>query len=99
MIASNPPYIAEGDSHLPALAHEPATALTAGPDGLNDLRDLIANAPDALETNGWLLLEHGHDQAESVRALLSARGFAQVRSHSDIAGIPRCSGGQWLKRR
>lgn len=99
VIASNPPYIADGDCHLPALSHEPTAALTAGPDGMNDLRDLIASTPDALETNGWLLLEHGHDQAEAVRRLLSTRGFEHVSSRSDIAGIPRCSGGQWLKRR
>jgi release factor glutamine methyltransferase len=99
VIASNPPYIAEGDHHLPALSHEPITALTAGADGLEDLRTLIATAPDALEDGGWLLLEHGHDQAQTVRDLLSVRGFEQVNSRIDLAGIERCSGGQWSKRR
>ena len=99
LIASNPPYIADNDHHLPALAHEPLSALTAGAEGLDDLRVLISNAPDALEVGGWLLLEHGHDQAGAVRELLLAAGFEQVGSRTDLAGIQRCSGGQWLKRR
>jgi release factor glutamine methyltransferase len=99
VIASNPPYIAEQDDHLPALAHEPISALTAGQDGLNDLRDLVATAPEALQAQGWLLLEHGHDQAPAVRALLSDRGFQQVQSRADLAGIERCSGGQWPQGR
>jgi release factor glutamine methyltransferase len=99
VIASNPPYIAEGDHHLPALTHEPITALTAGPDGLDDIRAQIATAPESLEPGGWLLLEHGHDQAQAVRHLLSARGFEQVSSRTDLTGIERCSGGQWPKRR
>ncbi len=94
LIASNPPYIAEGDAHLPALAHEPEAALTAGAHGLDDLRTLVATAPGALQPGGWLLLEHGHDQAGAVRALLLAAGFGQVGSRTDLAGIERCSGGQ-----
>lgn len=99
LIASNPPYIADHDHHLPALAHEPISALTAGADGLDDLRVLIHAAPDALETGGWLLLEHGHDQAEAVRSLMLTEGFEHVSSRTDLAGIPRCSGGQWSKQR
>jgi release factor glutamine methyltransferase len=99
VIASNPPYIAEGDHHLPALSHEPISALTAGTDGMGDLRILIATGPEALEDGGWLLLEHGHDQAQTVRDLLSTRGFEQVNSRTDLAGIERCSGGQWSNRR
>ncbi len=97
LIVSNPPYIAEGDPHLDALCHEPLSALTAGADGLDDLRTLIAQAPKHLSAGGWLLLEHGHDQALAVRALLSQAGFAQVNSRKDLAGIERCSGGQWPK--
>ena len=96
IIASNPPYIASADPHLGALTHEPAQALTAGPDGLDDLRHIIAQAPAHLLPTGWLLLEHGYDQAETVRALLTQRGFVQVQSRQDLAGIARCSGGQWL---
>ena len=99
VIASNPPYIAEHDEHLAALVHEPISALTAGPDGLADLRTLIQQAPEALRPGGWLLLEHGHDQAIAVRALLQTRGFAKVDSRTDLAGIERCSGGQWPEQR
>lgn len=99
LIASNPPYIAEGDPHLTALGHEPGSALTAGPDGLDDIRSLVTSVPGALNPNGWLLLEHGHDQAGAVRRLLQAAGFTQVGSRTDLAGIERCSGGQWPLRR
>lgn len=99
LIVSNPPYIAEDDAHLPALVHEPKTALTSGSDGLRDLRTLIDTAPDALFPGGWLLLEHGHDQAESVRALMLARGFERVSSRVDLAGIARCTGGAWPEQR
>jgi release factor glutamine methyltransferase len=95
LIASNPPYIAEGDHHLAALIHEPINALTAGPDGLDDIRLIVAQAPAALNPGGWLLIEHGHDQAAAVRALLEAAGFKQVSSRNDLAGIARCSGGRW----
>lgn len=95
LIVSNPPYIAEGDPHLPALRHEPLAALTAGADGLDDFRAIVAQAPDALEAGGWLLLEHGHDQAPAVQALLRERGFAAVAGRTDLAGIVRCSGGRW----
>ncbi len=95
LIVSNPPYIAEGDPHLPDLAHEPRSALAAGTDGLDDLRQIVARAPAHLVPGGWLLLEHGWDQAAAVRALLSAAGFADVASRQDLAGIERCSGGRW----
>jgi release factor glutamine methyltransferase len=99
LIASNPPYIAEGDAHLHALRHEPISALTAGPDGLADLRRLVDGAPACLHSGGWLLLEHGHDQAAPVRAMLQARGFEGVTSRNDLAGIARCSGGRWPVQR
>ncbi|MCT8178812.1 peptide chain release factor N(5)-glutamine methyltransferase [Variovorax sp. CY25R-8] len=93
LIASNPPYIAAGDPHLPALQHEPVSALVAGADGLDDIRRIVADAPAHLAEGGWLLLEHGHDQAPAVRQLLAAQGFAEVQSREDLAGIARCSGG------
>ena len=93
LIVSNPPYIAEGDAHLPALAHEPRSALVSGADGLDDLRRIVATAPAHLAPGGWLLLEHGWDQAAAVRALLTDAGFTQVQSRRDLAGIERCSGG------
>ena len=95
VIASNPPYIAIDDPHLPALRHEPPAALVAGADGLDDIRQIVQNAPSHLAEGGWLLLEHGHDQAAAVRQLLETRGFAEVQSRDDLAGIARCSGGIW----
>jgi release factor glutamine methyltransferase len=95
LIASNPPYIASADPHLPALVHEPLEALTAGVDGLDDLRQITLQAPAHLYPGGWLLLEHGYDQAATVRQLLAGQGFAQVQSRRDLAGLERCSGGQW----
>ena len=95
LIVSNPPYIAAQDCHLAALTHEPLQALASGADGLDDIRTIVQQAPAHLQSDGWLLLEHGYDQAASVRALLLATGFTQVQSHRDLAGIERCSGGQW----
>jgi release factor glutamine methyltransferase len=94
-IVSNPPYIARNDPHLAALAHEPLSALTAGNDGLDDIKNIVKTAPQHLHQGGWLLLEHGHDQASSVCDLLAQRGFKQVQSRMDLAGIARCSGGRW----
>jgi len=95
-IVSNPPYIADADPHLAALCHEPLQALTSGPDGLDDLRAIITQAPQCLKPGGWLLLEHGYDQAAAVRQLLRAKGFVDVQSRQDLAGIERCSGGCWF---
>ena len=97
LIVSNPPYIATRDEHLAALAHEPQGALVAGPDGLDDVRAIIGQAPARLAAGGWLLLEHGYDQADAVRALLAGAGFQEIGSRPDLAGIPRCSGGLWLE--
>ena len=95
LIASNPPYIADADPHLEALRHEPLVALTAGKDGLDDIREIVETVPEHLVSGGWLLLEHGYDQAAEVRQLLKLRGFEQVESRLDLAGIERCSGGRW----
>jgi release factor glutamine methyltransferase len=94
-IVSNPPYIAATDPHLAALTHEPLQALASGSDGLDDLRQIVAAAGPCLVPGGWLLLEHGHDQAAAVRDLLHSAGFTQVQSRRDLAGIERCSGGQY----
>ena len=95
LIVSNPPYIAEDDPHLPALQAEPRQALVSGVDGLDDIRHIIEQAPHHLNAGAWLLLEHGFDQAPQVCALLETHGFLQVQSRVDLAGIKRCSGGQW----
>ena len=95
VIVSNPPYIAAQDAHLAALTHEPLQALASGDDGLDDIRTIIAQAPTHLLPGGWLLLEHGYDQAATVRRLLQSAGFTSVQSRQDLAAIERCSGGQW----
>ncbi|SAL03342.1 HemK family modification methylase [Caballeronia calidae] len=96
-IVSNPPYIASDDPHLEQgdLRFEPRGALTDDADGLSAIRAIIETAPFLLANSGALWLEHGYDQAESVRALLQARGFTDVRSMCDLAGIERCSGGRF----
>ena len=95
LVLSNPPYIADGDPHLPALRHEPLLALTPGGDGLDALREIIAGAPARLAPGGWLLLEHGWDQAAAVAALLAQAGFADIGTRQDIEAQPRCTGGCW----
>ena len=96
LIVSNPPYIADGDSHLAALVHEPLMALTSGTDGLDAIRHIVLDAPRYLNHGGWLLLEHGYDQAAVVRELLQEQGFVQVSGRCDLSGIERCSGGRLL---
>ncbi|KAA0947042.1 peptide chain release factor N(5)-glutamine methyltransferase [Pseudomonas sp. ANT_H14] len=96
LIISNPPYIADTDPHLAAgdVRFEPASALVAGHDGLDDLRLIIAQAPVHLDAGGWLLLEHGYDQAQAVRDLLLAQGFEEVQSRIDLGGHERISLGR-----
>jgi release factor glutamine methyltransferase len=95
VIVSNPPYIARDDTHLQQgdLRFEPASALASGADGLDDIRRIVADAPAHLKPGGWLLFEHGWDQAERCRDLLAGAGFAQVGSAADLAGIERVSFG------
>ncbi len=96
LIVSNPPYIAAGDPHLSQgdLRFEPAAALTDNADGLTDLAAIIDGAPLRLQMGGWLLIEHGHDQAAAVRALLERAGWQQPQSWRDLAGIERVTGAQ-----
>lgn len=91
VIVSNPPYIAAQDPHLQQgdLRFEPPGALASGQDGLDDIRHIVQEAPRHLTAHGWLMLEHGYDQAGAVRQLLIAAGFKQVHSRQDIAGIER----------
>jgi len=97
LIVSNPPYVAGDDPHLDRgdLRFEPRVALTPGPDGLALIRRLIESAPEHLAAGGWLLLEHGYDQAAEVRSLLGGAGFTDVESRTDLAGIERVSGGRF----
>jgi release factor glutamine methyltransferase len=96
LIVSNPPYIAETDAHLAQgdLRFEPRSALASGADGLDDIRHIITHAKNHLNAGGWLLLEHGYDQAAQVRALFDASGYTEIFSAPDLAGIERVSGGR-----
>ena len=100
LIASNPPYIAAEDEHLHRgdLRHEPASALASGADGLDDIRVIARDAPAHLRAGGWLLLEHGWDQGEAVRALLRAAGFADVDTALDWEQRDRVTLGRWPGR-
>jgi release factor glutamine methyltransferase len=99
LIVSNPPYIAGDDAHLAALRHEPRMALTPGGDGLDALRHIAAGATAHLQPGGWLLLEHGYDQAEAVSALLRSHGLHDVQTRHDLAGQPRCTGARSVAAR
>ena len=95
VIVSNPPYIAANDPHLRDLRHEPLSALASGADGLDDLRHIIAHSGPYLREGGWLLLEHGYDQAKPVAELLKAAGFKAIGHQTDLGGVTRCTGGRW----
>ncbi len=95
LVASNPPYLDANDVHLPQLRHEPRGALVAGEQGLADLRQVAQGARHWLTPGGWLLLEHGWTQGESVRALLHAAGYRHVRTERDYGGNERVTLGQW----
>ena len=98
LIVANPPYVASGDSHLARgdLRFEPPAALAAGPDGLEAIRRIVADASGFLQQGGWLLFEHGYDQAPACKDLLRKAGFGGLLSRADLAGLPRLAGGQLL---
>jgi release factor glutamine methyltransferase len=95
IIVSNPPYIAAGDVHLAQgdVRFEPRAALISGTDGLDDIRRICTQAKAHLRPKGWLIFEHGYDQAAQVRALLQQSGFEEIFSARDLSGIERASGG------
>ncbi|QTS87600.1 peptide chain release factor N(5)-glutamine methyltransferase [Ectopseudomonas khazarica] len=97
LILSNPPYIRADDRHLNQgdVRFEPSSALVAGADGLDDIRAIIQAAPQYLLAGGWLLLEHGFDQAEAVRELLATAGFSEAHSRRDLGGHERISLGRF----
>ncbi|MCF6761433.1 peptide chain release factor N(5)-glutamine methyltransferase [Pseudomonas fragi] len=96
LIISNPPYIAAGDVHLAEgdVRFEPESALVAGADGLDDIREIITAAAQHLNADGWLMLEHGYDQAAAVRQLLQDAGFSEVESRTDLGGHERITLGR-----
>jgi release factor glutamine methyltransferase len=93
-IVCNPPYVAAGDPHLAHLQFEPMLAITSGADGLDAMRVVVKEAPQHLLPGGWLLLEHGMEQQDAVRALLEAAGLEAATGWPDLAGIPRVAGGR-----
>lgn len=97
VIVSNPPYVSADDPALTggALRFEPRAALAGGADGLASIRRIVQDAPGHLVEGGWLLLEHGATHAADVTALLVARGFGHVRSHTDLAGHARVTEACW----
>ena len=97
MIVSNPPYIAAGDPHLVQgdLRFEPPPALASGPDGLDAIREIVAGAHEHLVPGGWLLLEHGWDQGEAIRALLEQAGFVEAQTVQDLEQRDRVTLGRW----
>ncbi len=99
LIVANPPYVAGGDPHLAQgdLRFEPQSALIGGADGLDDIRRIFAGAPAHLTQGGWLLSEHGYDQAAACVQMLAAAGFQDITTAPDLAGIPRVSGGRWMR--
>ncbi|HEU0225505.1 MAG TPA: peptide chain release factor N(5)-glutamine methyltransferase [Steroidobacteraceae bacterium] len=94
LVAANPPYLAEHDPALGALAREPRAALVAGPSGLEALARLCAGAPGALRPGGSLVVEHGATQDAAVREMMSAAGFVNIATHRDLAGLPRATRGR-----
>ncbi len=97
VIVSNPPYIEADDPHLQQgdLRFEPLSALASGADGLQAIRQIIAQAPGYLTENGWLMLEHGYNQADAVQSLLKAQGFAEIATMHDLGNQPRVTSGKW----
>ena len=97
VIASNPPYIDVNDEHLRQgdLRYEPPHALTDFADGLAHIRHIAQHAPDYLRDNGWLLLEHGYDQGQAVRDILAQRGYTQIETQQDLAGLDRVTLGRF----
>lgn len=93
-IVGNPPYVAAGDPHLPALASEPQAALVAGPGGLEAIEEILRSAPPRLAPGGWLVIEHGATQGPAVRGLFGRAGLADVATHRDLAGLERATTGR-----
>ena len=89
VILSNPPYVRQDDEALKGLTHEPLSALASGEDGLDDMRILARDCGAILADDGWLMLEHGADQQDSVAAILEAAGWTEITCHNDVAGLPR----------
>jgi release factor glutamine methyltransferase len=101
LIISNPPYIAEDDSHLQQgdIRFEPQSALVAARNGLSDIQVIAGQARSRLNNQGHLLIEHGYNQQLAVQAIFTALGYAQVQTYQDLSGQPRVTYGQWHTER
>ena len=97
IIVSNPPYIEAGDTHLAALAFEPQHALTDFKDGLSCLRQIVSSAPEYLSDTGWLMVEHGYNQASEVQEMFRVAGFTEISTVRDYAGLDRITYGQQVQ--
>ena len=91
---SNPPYIEPNDPHLALLQHEPQSALVSLDEGLADIQAIVDKSPQHLHSRGWLLIEHGFEQAPRVSKMLETAGFELIQTRFDLAGLPRCTGGR-----
>jgi release factor glutamine methyltransferase len=94
LVVSNPPYIAADDPHLAALTHEPLAALVAADAGLADIARIATGVRGRLRQGGWLLFEHGWEQAAAVQAIVQRAGFGEIATRADIEGRARCTGGR-----
>lgn len=94
IVVSNPPYIDSKDPHLALLQHEPQNALVSADQGLADIQEIARTSPQHLKPKGWLLIEHGFEQAPNVSKILQSAGFENIQTRFDLAGMPRCTGGQ-----
>jgi len=97
VIVSNPPYIDADDDHMQDLATEPERALVAADHGLADLRVIIQQGKKHLTLDGWVVLEHGYDQADAVQKIFKEAGYKQVRTVKDYGGNDRVTLGQWTQ--
>lgn len=99
LIVSNPPYVEDDSEYLSQgdVRFEPKSALTAGADGLDDIREIVEQAPDFLKNNGWLVIEHGYTQHPKIATIMQKRGFTQCRAVTDLNGHQRITLGQWQK--
>lgn len=97
LIVSNPPYIPQNDPHLSQgdVRFEPRSALASGADGLEDIRRIVSQAATYCRPDAWLMIEHGYDQGEAIRALFSDAGFAGVETAKDLEQRDRVTLGQW----
>lgn len=97
LIVSNPPYIEEENRYLKLgdVRFEPSSALTAGHDGLEDIRHIVAQSRRYLSGNGWLVIEHGYQQGAAVTEIFKENAYNNICTHDDLNGLPRITFGSF----